>query len=171
MPNYQNSRVYKIVSAASDDVYVGSTTQSLSSRMSKHRSNHKGYLAGKYRYTSSYKLLEQGDCHIILLENVSCANKEELHAAERRWIEQLACVNKNIPGRTDAEYYQDNRDVLTEYRRRYSQDNRERINQKHECACGGRFTLKNKTVHLRTKKHQRFTASVPPPAYDLPPVN
>lgn len=169
-PNYQTGRIYKIVSDSSDLVYVGSTTTSLAKRMTNHRANFKRYLAGKYHYVTSFKILEQGNCHIILLECVVCENKEQLHAAERRWVEQLDCVNKTIPGRTDAEYHQDNREHNLERMKERYQANRDRLTEKHDCACGGRFTMQHKAVHLRTKKHKCFVVNNPPPAYP-PPVN
>ena len=37
--NYQNGKIYCIRNTIDDDVYVGSTTQALSQRMEKHRSD------------------------------------------------------------------------------------------------------------------------------------
>ena len=31
-----------------------------------------------------------------------------------------------------------------------------RLAEKHECICGGKYTYRNKSVHLKTKKHQDF---------------
>eukprot|EP00952_Eustigmatos_sp_NYUAD-ZCMA_P009908 40808-Eustigmatos_ZCMA.PRE.1 len=59
-------------------------------------------------YVTSYKVIESGDYDIVLIEDFPCDNKEQLHARERHYIETLECVNKVIPNRTSAEYYQAN---------------------------------------------------------------
>ena len=41
MPDYQKSKIYKIVDANEEMVYVGSTVKTLSQRMSHHRSSFK----------------------------------------------------------------------------------------------------------------------------------
>jgi len=39
--NYSNGKIYKICNTINDDVYVGSTTQSLSKRFSRHKESSK----------------------------------------------------------------------------------------------------------------------------------
>lgn len=34
--------------------------------------------------------------------------------------------------------------------------NREELNVKHACKCGGRYAKQNKPAHLRSKKHQKY---------------
>ena len=59
--------------------------------------------------TTSFKVLENNDYSIILLEDVKeCLSKDQLRAHERKWIETLNCVNKRIEGRTKKEWYCDN---------------------------------------------------------------
>jgi hypothetical protein len=59
--------------------------------------------------------LKNNNYDIILLENVSCINKDELKARERFYIETLECVNKVIPGRTNQEYAADHKEQRKEY--------------------------------------------------------
>ena len=166
--NYQNSRIYLIRSYKIDDVYVGSTTQTLSKRIGQHRSNYKRYLNGKGNYITSFKLLEQGDAYIELLERFPCDSKEELSAREGYFIRERECVNIVVPGRTQAEYRQDNKQKLKQYNqdnkerikeriKQYNKDNKEQIQaqqkQKYNCDCGGRYTHKHKPRHYRTKRH------------------
>ena len=35
----------------------------------------------------------------------------------------------------------------------YYEDNKDRLNEKHECGCGGCYTYKNRTTHEKTKSH------------------
>ena len=37
MVNYQNGKIYKIINQSNDIVYIGSTTQALSHRYTKHK--------------------------------------------------------------------------------------------------------------------------------------
>jgi len=39
MPDYKNSKIYKLWSPEGDDIYIGSTTESLSRRKSKHKTH------------------------------------------------------------------------------------------------------------------------------------
>ena len=53
--NYQNGKIYKITANVNEDegdIYIGSTTQSLSKRMAEHRNNYKRWKHGKTNKTS-----------------------------------------------------------------------------------------------------------------------
>lgn len=129
--DYQNGKIYKIVSFTTDDVYIGSTCEKyLSNRLGGHRKAYKSYLNGKHNYSTSFKLLENDDYDIILVENYPCNNNHELLARERYWIENTEnCVNKNIPNRTIKEYRHDNKDKISEYQKEYREDNKDKIKQ------------------------------------------
>ncbi len=122
---YQNGKIYKIVSNSSDDVYYGSTIETLSSRLGHHRANYKGWKNGKYHYVTSFKLIEMNDYEIVLVEKYACTDKSELFARERFYIENNHCVNKVIPGRTIQEYNADNKDR----KRKYYEDNKDKIKE------------------------------------------
>jgi hypothetical protein len=143
--DYNNGKIYKIVSNITDDVYFGSTTQKLSKRIWSHRADYKMYLQGKRCYISSFKILETGYYDIILVENFPCRTKEELHARERFYIENNNCINKNIPCRTDAEYRQDNKERYKDYRK----ENKDMIAEYHK-----KWYLNNKDLHNQKKKEK-----------------
>ena len=82
--------------------------------MTKHRANFKQYMDGKGNYITSFKILEKTSATIILLENYPCNSKEELTAREAFYIRENNCVNKIIPLRTDKQYREDNKDILSE---------------------------------------------------------
>jgi len=109
-PNYNNSKIYAIRSHQTNDVYIGSTVERLSARMSKHRYDYKKYSAGQGRsYVSSYEILKYPDAYIELLKNLKCLCKDELLREEGKLIRSTDnCVNKNIAGRTIKEYREDN---------------------------------------------------------------
>ena len=79
---------------------------------------------------TSFKIIENGDYYIVLLESVNCTNNDELKARERFHIENNVCVNKVIPGRTDKEYYQANKEKIKEKIKEHYQANKEKIKEK-----------------------------------------
>jgi hypothetical protein len=95
MPNYQKSKIYCIRSyLLPDQVYVGATTQPLSSRLSKHRHDFLRWQSGRTNFRTSFALIACGDAYIELIKNFPCNNKEELAAEEGRYIREMDCVNK-----------------------------------------------------------------------------
>ena len=127
MPNYTNSKIYKIVSPSNPDAlpYFGATTQQLSVRMGGHRR-----IQGNP--CKSKSLIECGDAIIILVENYPCNSKEELDRKEAEYILNNDCCNKVIPLRTKKQYNQDNKEQLAEQKKQYYQDNREEFAEKHK---------------------------------------
>ena len=94
MPDYRKSKIYAIRSRKSDDICIGSTTQRLSSRLSKHVSDYKRWKEGKDCYRASFAIIEQGEPYIELLEEYPCNSVEALTAREYHLIRTTKCVNK-----------------------------------------------------------------------------
>jgi len=148
MPNYQNSKIYKIWSPQTDEIYIGSTTQPLSKRMVGHRGAFKCYKSGKTNYVSSFKILEYGDARIELIRECPCNNKEQLRAFEGKYIRELDCVNIIIAGRDNKQYYIDNKEVVLAKVKEYQQKNKEVVLAKVK-----EYQQKNKEVILAYAKH------------------
>jgi hypothetical protein len=107
MVNYQESKIYKIVSDQTDKIYIGSTTKKyLSTRMAMHRyvNSDQNKCSTSYR---SGEILKYGDAKIILIENYDCKSKDELHEREQYWIDQNKeiCVNQNNAHGPDMKKY------------------------------------------------------------------
>jgi len=154
---YMNhGKIYKLVCNVTGLVYYGSTVQSLKVRLSDHKKNYKRYLNGKYRYTTSFKILETGDYNIHLVEDYRCMNRKQLESIERVYIEGYPCINKIVVGRTDKEYYENNKHKIKEYKKEYYQKNKHKLNEMFECECGGKFTYSSKARHMRSIKHQKY---------------
>ena len=143
MVNYRQGKIYRLVSDLSGLQYIGSKCDTLSRRMSGHRSHYKDFLYKNGQFTTSFQVLENADATIVLIENFPCDSKEELHRRERFYIETTECVNKMIPTRTLREYYVDNKDRILERCKRYSllnpgvkkkyaENNRDIISEKHK---------------------------------------
>ena len=86
MPNYLNGKIYEIRSHQTEQVYIGSTVERLSARMSKHRADFKRYKAGKMNYITSFKMLDYPDAYIELVEKHPCLCREELERLEGQHI-------------------------------------------------------------------------------------
>jgi hypothetical protein len=170
---YVRGKIYKIICNTTGLVYIGSTCKPrLCQRLASHVSNYKSFIAGNYHYVTSFKIIENGDYQILLLEEYPCSSKDQLKVVEAKHIRELdSCVNKNIPGRTMKEYNEDNKDHLKEYRREYREankdnikknkgeyyeQNKERLCQINYCGCGSEYTTGYKLRHEKTKKHQEY---------------
>lgn len=158
MVNYSKAKIYKIVDNTNGNIYIGSTCKTLTQRLSQHKYDYKMFDQYK-KYTRAFKILENGDFDIILLEEFkTCENKEQLHARERFYIDSLVCVNKNIPSRTKKEYTDSNKDKNILRAKTYYENNKEIIkttkNSTIFCGCCNCFyTHSNRARHFKSQKH------------------
>jgi hypothetical protein len=106
MPNYQNGKIYCIRSFKTDDVYIGSTTQSLALRIGKHRTGYRMWKNGKSHFMNSYQILEHGDEYIELVEEYPCKNKMELCKREYEVMRDIEkCISKILKSTGKIEDY------------------------------------------------------------------
>lgn len=87
MINYTNSKIYKLVNSVDNLIYVGSTTSTLTKRLSEHKT-----CANRNPTRRVYQHLNRigwNNVRIVLVESVSCANKDELIRAEQFHIDSL----------------------------------------------------------------------------------
>ena len=93
--DYLNGKIYCLVSKQTDQIYIGSTKDPLPTRFAKHQTSFKT----NRPYTSAFDLLQYEDVEIKLLKLFPTTNKYFLDVEEGLWIENMDCVNKNVPGR------------------------------------------------------------------------
>lgn len=142
--SYKNAKIYVIRSYKTDNVYIGSTTQSLSKRFALHV----GHFKSQKKYYSSFEILKYGDSYIELLEEYPCDTKEQLLRKEGELIRQTNnCVNKVIAGRTTQEYYVDNKDGISEKKKQYYADNKDGIIEKKK-----QYYIDNKNEIIEKQK-------------------
>ena len=95
MIDYQLGKIYKIECNVTGKVYIGSTCEPiLARRLAGHVGNYRCYLNGAYHYVSSFDILQNGNYDIVLIESYPCNSKDELHARERYWTNNIDCINK-----------------------------------------------------------------------------
>lgn len=160
MVNYQMAKIYKIISDSTNKIYVGCTTKKyLSQRMEHHRRQYKKWLNNESTRCTSFDIIQFPDAKIILIESCQCKDKDEMAAKERFHIEanRDLAVNKQIPGRKAAEWRLDNKEHIKQFLHNYNINNKEKLNPRFNCECGGRYTRgRGKERHEKSKKHIAF---------------
>jgi hypothetical protein len=121
MVNYKNAKIYKLVNDELNLTYYGSTCDELRKRLYGHKN--------KSNSCKSKIMFESGEVKIYLVEKFPCNDRIELNQKERYYIENNKCINKNIPTRTQKEYYIDNKEKITEYKKEYYHDNKDKKKQ------------------------------------------
>jgi hypothetical protein len=177
MPDFNNGKIYKLWSPQGDEIYIGSTIQPLYKRLNEHKN--------KRDCNSKYLFENYDNVRIELIELYPCNSKMELNKKEGEYIRENECLNRCIAGRTKKEYNEDNKEHILEkrkewyennkehkkkydkeyyennkdHRKEYRENNKEIINKKINCECGGKYTFSHKTHHFKTKKHLAFMNS------------
>ncbi len=172
MPDYKNGKIYTIRCKIDTSlIYVGSTTEKLSTRMAKHR-----YDSKKTQKLPFYnEIKDWNDWYIELYEDFPCERKEQLEKREGEIIREIGTLNKLIPGNRETsikyikEYYEQNKEKIQEYYKGYSkkyyEQNKEKIEEKYElnivCDCGCTIQKGCFSRHLKSKKHAQMINSIP----------
>ena len=186
MSDFQKGKIYKITNDYNDEIYIGSTCDTLVKRFSAHK---KACNNDKSKHRPLYNLINEigfDRFRIELIENYPCEDKYQLRQKEGQYIRQIGTLNKFIAGRTHEEYRFENREKIKEYHnsehatklrktyqktkeykemkrecdKNYRENNSEKINLiKKEiivCECGGNFQRDGLARHKRTAKHTRY---------------
>ena len=169
--DYNNGKIYKIVSNNTNRQYIGSTCQKLNTRLSNHKNMNKLYKNGKTTHCYSFDVIDDGNYKIELIEKYPCKSKKELTNREAYYILKLKCVNKQIPNRTYKQWYDDNSDIIKKKQKQYYQSNKDKwiINRnknKHKiserkkkliiCECNSTIRKDDIARHLKSKKHINY---------------
>ena len=143
--------IYKLESSFEDPgIYVGSTGD-LNKRKIDHKvrcnnPNNHGYNYKLYKYIRDYGGFN--NWFMLTLEEFEYEDKQQLREREQYWIKELGA-------------YLNDRDAIIDinYNKKYKKENKQKINENFDCECGGKYTHKNKSQHLNTKKHQSYISS------------
>ena len=95
---YQNGKIYQITDIGYNKCYIGSTTEGLSLRMTRHRANYKNFLKNNGKnFISSYDLFNEyglENCKIELIEYYKCNTLQELRKREGEHIKIMNVLIK-----------------------------------------------------------------------------
>jgi hypothetical protein len=144
MNKYNNDKIYTI--RCTDDnnlIYVGSTIQPLHKRWNDHKKRYNKESSEEYFKLLYVQMREIGidNFYIELYEDFPCERKEQLNKKEGEIIRQIGTLNKVIAGRTPKEYYDDNKELISEKGRWFRDENKDEIKRRHQI-----YNEKNKEV-------------------------
>lgn len=170
-------KIYKMWWNDCEDLYIGSTKNTLSRRMAQHR------LASKTKKYNIHKaIIKNGEFNYVLLESYEVKDNDEKLKWEQHWIDKLIpnlnkirCHNtiedtkyikkiytaniKDIKKKYDKEYRKKNKKYISNRDRIRKQKNKKTI----LCHCGGSYNYANngdKNKHYKTIKHKSFNAMI-----------
>ena len=176
---------YKIVNINGDCdnlCYVGSTAN-WSRRLNSHKSdchneNSKSYNVKLYQTIRAnggwreFKMIEIGRAE-QLTHRQACAIEETYRIALKADLNTSRCFatpettkeqkkqynidNAGKKSEYDKQYHIDNVEKIKQYRI----DNKSKLNEKHNCVCGGKYTTTCVSRHNKTKKHQTYIKNNP----------
>ena len=129
--DYLQGKVYKVTNDYNEDVYVGSTCDTLAKRFSKHKQNARDPVCMERPF---YKLINEigfERFRIELICDCPCEDKYELRQKEGEYIREIGTLNKVIAGRTVKMYRLDNSHIIkprqNEYNKHYKENNKEKL--------------------------------------------
>ncbi len=121
-------RIYIIKTFQNENIYIGSTIQTIKRRFTKHKYDYIKYNEGKGSYNTAYEIIKYDDCYVELIKEVVCTRKQ-LFILEGEEITKLNnCINLRIAGNSFLPdyskarcktYYHQNKEKFKESRRLY----------------------------------------------------
>jgi hypothetical protein len=158
--NFQNAKVYKITNDYNNDIYVGSTCNTLIKRFSYHKNDCKKERVQNMPLYALMKQIGFQRFRIQLIENVECEDKYMLRQREGHWIRAIGTLNMKIEGRTEKEWRKDNVEKLKmydakrdqseqrkEYKKTYREDNQEYFKLKNKEWCQNNKEARSQYSH------------------------
>lgn len=123
----EKTKFYRI--PVGDKNYYGQTVQTLAKRKSQHKNDFKKGKMRKVYIAMRECGMTADDIELILVEEFPCETKYEAHARERYWIEKYGTLNAQVPNRTFKEYYETNKETISEKKLQYRQANVDKIKE------------------------------------------
>lgn len=148
--DYANGKIYKILNSIDDEIYVGSTCQALSKRMSCHRKNS---VRIRLLHLKLYKHMTELGCehfYIELIESYPCNSIEELRAKEGEYIRAIGTLNDRIAGRNSQGWYQDYKEKVKTHQKLYNDSNKEHIKEANKAY----YELNKEQISERRKQYR-----------------
>jgi hypothetical protein len=166
MPDYQLSKIYKLVSNKTTDIYIGSCLMRLSTRLSTHK--HKSNTC-----VSKKLFINEAIITIVLIESYPCNTKNELKARELHHITTNNCINVNKPfvceipyadrKEWDKEYYEANKENISAKNKEFYEANKEHLNEKQKeyyIIHRGQINTRRRALYAEKKLSQNVESTL-----------
>ena len=160
-----------------DFVYVGST-KAFRQRKTKHKSDYNNMKDLKLYQTirenggwDNWRMVIIEECSEISFTQAKI--KEEEHRVKLNANLNMKKCHVSEEGLKEQkqEYYENNKEHIKEYNKEYYENNKERIKEyretnkeklteKFDCDCGGKYTKDGKAYHLKTNKHLKYVERI-----------
>jgi hypothetical protein len=118
MADYSKGIIYKITNDYNNDIYIGSTCDTLGRRYARHKTDFINN-SNNCKARKLYKLMDEIGFERFLIKKICdypCENLFELKHGEGKYICEMGTLNMRIAGRTQKEYQQ-----TTEYKKYHKQ--------------------------------------------------
>ena len=160
MPDYAQSKIYKIVDNTNNNIYIGSTVIELEKRLHKHITDYNWYLNGKMNFISSFDILKNSNYCIELIELYPCNTRVELLQKENEYITNNKCINRYHSCSNPDRIKKQNKDSYEKYKLNNPEKMKEhyenRKKSKIEClVCKKLLGKQNIARHIKTQ-HKDF---------------
>lgn len=153
MTDYSKGKCYYIKSNKTNRFYIGSTIQTLIDRFNSHKGGYASYKKnGTAEYCTSYDIIEYEDAYIELIEDYPCESEYALHRREgelqRNHLGLI--VNKQIAGRTNKEWIEDNKEEVSKKSKEYRKNHKEERDIYNK-----QYQIDNKEILKKTRQEKR----------------
>ena len=176
MPDYTKGKIYKVLNTLDDEVYIGSTFQPLSNRMTGHRKScfYSKHMTDRHKLYKHMRDIGKDKFYIELIKDFPCETKWQLFAEEGIHIREIGTLNEKIAGRSGKQYKEDHKERYKSYAKEYHLQNQDKIrerahnhywaNREHckayrietvTCECGVVLSRTNKSIHLKSQQHKK----------------
>ena len=181
--DFSKGKIYKITNDYNDDVYVGSTCDTLVKRFSAHKCQINSPEKMNRPLYALMKEIGFDRFRIELIEDYPCEDKYQLRQREGYFIREIGTLNIKIENRTQKEwkqewneknkehikeycklyrddhqenilkYREEHKDKQKDYCKEYYQQRAEKLNEKVQCECGYIVSFQHLNNHKKTKRH------------------
>lgn len=157
--DYSQAKIYKITNDFNNDIWIGTTCDTLIKKFSVHKAEairnlRKGCIIQNH-------IREHGldRFRIQLIEDFPCEDVYQLRQRQGHHIREMKAINKYADFK---DYKEKNKDSVKEYEKEYRQkpEVKERVKERSSemvvCECGCSLTRYSLSRHRRTKVHLSF---------------
>ena len=150
LKDYRKGKIYCIRNEINDDIYIGSTCQTLSQRMTQHRTDcKKDKNPNRKLYVLMNEINDKDVFYHELIEDYPCEHVYQSRKREGELIREMKpSLNMNVECRSAKEYQDTYREYFNQYKKDYYINNKEYLN---EC---NRLHYENNKDQI--KEHQKI---------------